>query len=59
MLKSFTKEKRKEKFLYGVGETLTILYRSNLHGMEVRKREGITREDQSKESTQKRRCTHR
>jgi hypothetical protein len=34
MLKSFTKEKRKEK-IYGVGETLTMLYRSNLHGMEV------------------------
>ncbi len=38
MLKSFTKEKRKEKN-YGVGETLTILYRSNLHGMEVGKGE--------------------
>jgi hypothetical protein len=36
MLRSFTKEKRKEK-IYGVCETLTILYRSNLHGIEVGK----------------------
>jgi hypothetical protein len=35
MLRSFTKEKRKEIF-FGVCETLTI-YRSNLHGMEVGK----------------------